>query len=280
MKSCTLWVCSLVLLTTHLTAAAPQTDPQQACRLALNNDPNALSSNEACQALVGQGEKGDAAAYQQLGALLLAQKQTSVGKRGLYYLSLAADNGNVDALDAIYQYLSERMSQGKVPLKWAYLLSYLEQHWQQQGKPQEHLFNEYQQWLALLEKSHSDPQHLPAKTIEALAIDFENGYFVGKNMKKASQLYQLAADQGRPFAQFKTAQLLYPHSPKKALPLLEQAANNHSADAMMMLGDHFGCHGQKSLAQTWYQRAAAAGHDYAQEELEALQQTGKPSQCD
>jgi TPR repeat protein len=234
------------------------------------------------------GDKGHNEAYYQLGQLIIHTKNVSAlnkgsvkkrHKKGLFYFVNAADSGNKKAITALSDYVNSKMEDGKIPLRFSHYLSYVEMDWQQQGKKTTHHYAAYETWLAQVEQSQLEPEKLGRTTLFEMAKDYENGYFLYKNPDMALKLYQMAADRGDTLAQYKAGDLLYPSKPAEAVSYLHQAAANQSADAMLRLGDHFGCQGKKKQALHWYDQALAKGSDYAADEKTALLKTGKPSQC-
>ncbi len=235
------------------------------------------------------GDKGHGEAYYQLGQLLIHTKNVkklnkgSVKKRhkkGLFYFVNAADGDNKNAIAALSEYVKSKMEGGKIPLRYSHYLSYVQMDWQQQGKKTNHHYGAYETWLAQVEQSQLEPEKLSRTTLAEMAKDYENGYFLYKNAEMAVKLYQMAADRGDAFAQYKAGDLLYSSKPAEAVNYLHQAAANQSGDAMLRLGDHFGCQGKKKQALHWYDQALAKGNDYAADEKATLLKTGKPSQCD
>lgn len=249
------------------------------CRQGLSQSAKAISAISACQLLLQHGQKGQAEAYFQLGQLLAADKSKSRVRKGLYYLVLAAEENHTGAIGFISQYVKDKMVDGKIPLRFSHYETYLKMDWTLTGNKDTHHYAQYQQWLTTVELAFEAPETLDDKTLTALAADYENGYFLGKNLDKAQQLYQLAAQKGNAEGQLKAGELIYLKDKQKALSYLTLAAKNQSSDAMLLLGDHYGCLGEKDKALKWYENAVKLGNEYAEEEKESILKTGRPSQC-
>lgn len=200
-------------------------------------------------------------------------------KRGLFYWVLAADQNNLSAIKALSAFVKSKMVDGKMPIKYGHYLSYVEADWKLNKKDPKHHYAIYQQWLNIVEQSLQNPQKLPTNALLDIATAFENGYYLGKNAKTALKLYQIAAKRNSPQGLYKTGELLFDDEQGLALNYLYKAAELKSSDAMLKLGDFYGCSGNKQQAEKWYKQAIKAGNEYAEDELESLQSDGKPSQC-
>lgn len=200
-------------------------------------------------------------------------------KRGLFYWVLAADQNNLSAIKALSEFVKSKMVDGKMPIKYGHYLSYVEADWALNQKDPKHHYAIYQQWLNIVEQSLQNPQQLPTNALLDIATAFENGYYLGKNPKTALKLYQIAAKRNSPQGLYKTGELLFDDEQGLALNYLYKAAELKSSDAMLKLGDFYGCTGNKQQAEKWYKQAIKAGNEYAEDELESLQSDGKPSQC-
>jgi TPR repeat protein len=253
------------------------------CQQSLTTSDLHISKQPACNTLLDLANEGNAQAYFQLGNLMVHTKHAVDGKkrikRGLFYLVMAADEKDQNAIAVLSNYVKTKMVNGKIPLRFSHYQTYVEQDWALNGKSDKHHHAAYEQWLNQVEQAHMDPKQLDAETLASIATDYENGYFLGGDLGKAEKLYKLAADKGSALGQFKTGEILYAKTPTQALAYLRKAAKNQSGDAMLKLGDHYGCKGDKAKAMQWYEQAIKQGNEYAADEKTALLQTGKPTQC-
>lgn len=253
------------------------------CQKQLQTSEQKLSQLNACQDLLKQANDNNSEPLFIFGHLLVTTQHKHNNsyrkKRGLFYWVLAADQNNISAIKSLSEFVKHKMIDGKMPIKYGHYLSYLEQDWKLNGENPQHHYIHYQQWLDLVEQSQSEPQKLANKILVDIATAFENGYFLGQSNKNALKLYKIAAERNDTKALYKAGELTYHSDQTKALEYLHQAAKQQSGDAMLKLGDHFACNGNKQQGEQWYKQAIEAGNEYAEEELESLQSTGKPSQC-
>lgn len=254
------------------------------CQQSLQSEDKSVNNLPGCKQLIKASTRDNPFADYQLGMALITSQHISNKqkrlRRGLYALITAADAGHRKAIHALSEFVKDKMQNGKLPIRWAHLIEYAEKDWQQLQQPQSHHYIDYQNWLAQVEQSQEDPKQLTANQLTNIAIDYQNGYFLGNQLQTAIKLFKLAAKKGNVVAQYKLGESLYPTDKTQALEYLMQAANNQSSDAMLMLGDHYGCQGNKEQALTWYQKAIALGNEYAEDERQTLIDTGKPTQCD
>lgn len=136
-------------------------------------------------------------------------------------------------------------------------------------------------WLELAAKNN----HIQA--INNLAICYQQGIGVEKDMKKAFSLYSLAVSKGDAMAEFNVGQAYYfglgvERNLSKALECVERAADAGCVNAYYMLGQIYE-NGEKTrdfeivqdidTAMAWYSKAAEKGYQPAIESLDRLQQT-------
>ena len=200
-------------------------------------------------------------------------------KRGLFYWVLAADQNNISAIKGLSNFVKSKMVDNKIPIKYGHYLSYLEADWALNQQDPKHHYAIYQQWLDTVEQSIQNPQQQSTKTLIDIATALENGYYLGRNPKNALKLYRIAAERNDKTALYKAGELLLEKDQRTALMYLYKAAEFRSGDAMLKLGDFFGCSNNKDQAEKWYRQAIQVGNEYAEEELESLKNSGKPSQC-
>lgn len=277
-------VLPFLLLFCGLPVAAAELDQlSKQCLQSLSGSTKAITTLPGCDTLFARANKGEPDAYYRLGQVLVngdySGDQRKRIKKGLFYLLMAADSNHRQAIAALSEYVKGKMIDGKIPLDLSHYESYVKMDWKLSGAKNTHHYVLYTRWLENVELSQTEPQKLSPQIQTQMAIDYENGYFLGRNPQRAEQLYKLAADQGNAFAQFKVAERLYPKAQAQALKLLHLAAEGRSADAMMALGDHYGCNGDSKKALSWYQQALEMGSEYAEEEIAAIKQSGKPSLC-
>ena len=255
----------------------------QSCQKQLQTSQQKLPQLTQCQHLLKQANSNNSEPLFIYGHLLVTSQHQHNNsyrkKRGLFYWVLAADQNNISAIKYLSEFVKQQMIDGKIPIKYAHYLSYLEQDWQLKGKDPQHHYAQYQQWLNLVEQSQSQPHKLANKILVDIATAFENGYFLGQSNHNALKLYQIAAARNDTKALYKAGELTYNTDQTTALKYLQQAAKQQSGDAMLKLGDHFACKGDKQQGENWYKQAIQTGNQYAEEELETLQNTGKPTQC-
>lgn len=234
------------------------------------------------------GTKGFDEAYYQLGVLLVHTKDVKAlnngsskkrHKKALFYFINAADNNNKSAIAALSQYIKSKMVDGKIPLRFSHLTDYAQMDWTQKGEKKEHHYAAYERWLEQVQQTRKDPQKADVKLLTQMAKDYENGYFLGENVEEAIKLYQIAAKKGDAFSQFKSGELLLDSKPIVAFEYLQQSAANQWPDAMLRLGDHYGCLGKKDQALQWYEKALVLGNENAADEKASMLETGKPTQC-
>lgn len=274
--------------------------PSEACRIALTTqdislckgvtftDEDAKWIRKAETKLRQSGEKGLNEAWYQLAHLVIYTKDvaalnrgsaTKRYKKGLFYFVMAADDNHPKAIVALSEYVKSKMEEGKIPIRYSHYLTYVQMDWALKGKSDNHHYAQYERWLAQVEQTRLYPQRVAVKTVVAMAQDYENGYFLGLAPDDALKLYQVAAKRGDALGQFKAGDLLYETNQALALTYLQQSAANQSADAMLRLGDHFGCLGNKEQALKWYEKALSKGNEFAADEKASVLETGKPSQC-
>jgi TPR repeat protein len=271
----------LLFLLTIPAAANNLASTVNECGQSIASSDKSLMSLPACKAIIDTAEKGVSEAYFQLGKLIVNSNKPSNRrlKKGLFYLVLAADDGHKQAASILSQYVKSKMIGGKIPLRHSHYVSYVEMDWQAQGKSDQHHYAAYERWLEQVEQARIAPQKMSAQTLVEMATDYENGYFLGGDLNKALKLYKIAAKKGHSTAQFKAGEMLFDSNKTQAIAYLQQAARNQSSDAMLKLGDHFGCQGNKQKALLWYEKAIKQGNEYAVDEKAALVKTGKPTQC-
>lgn len=136
-------------------------------------------------------------------------------------------------------------------------------------------------WLELAVKNN----HI--KAINNLAICYQQGKGVEKDLKKAFSLYSLAVSKGDAMAEFNVGQAYYfglgvVRNLSKALECVERAAEAGCVNAYYMLGQIYE-NGEKTndleivqdvdTAMAWYTKAAEKDYQPAIESLERLQQS-------
>lgn len=268
-----------LLFPVALLASSLMTQHQSTCRQSLDTKTTDIRELAGCKALLQAAAKGNVEGYYRFGQLLILDNNKSRIKRGLFYWVLAADEHHTPSINAISQYVKRKMVDGKIPLRFSHYVSYLEMDWKLKGSKKDHHYATYQVWLDQVEQAQLAPQKLAPNTLAAMATDFENGYFVGANPNLANKLFEMAANKGSALAQYKMGEMLYAKNQSKAIKYLQQAAKNNSSDAMLKLGEHFGCQGQKSTATQWFKRASQLENEYAEDEINALNENGKPTIC-
>jgi len=117
-----------------------------------------------------------------------------------------------------------------------------------------------------------------------MALIYQNGYGVKKDLKKAFELFSLAAAQNYPDALFSLA-LMYSSGEgvkqdlKTAFALTEKAANKDLASAQFNLGVMYyngdGVFHDYAKASRWYERAAEQNYALAQFNLALMYSEGK-----
>lgn len=140
-------------------------------------------------------------------------------------------------------------------------------------------------WLELAVKNN----HI--KAINNLAICYQQGKGVEKDLKKAFSLYSLAVSKGDAMAEFNVGQAYYfglgvVRNLSKALECVERAAEAGCVNAYYMLGQIYE-NGEKTndleivqdvdTAMAWYTKAAEKDYQPAIESLERLQQSFEPT---
>ena len=117
-----------------------------------------------------------------------------------------------------------------------------------------------------------------------LGWDYQNGQGVPKDLRKAAELYQKAADKGNAFAQNQLGTLYQsgegvPKDLRKAAELYQKAADQGGAMAQNNLGTLYqsgqGVPKDLGKATELYQKAADQGNAFAQNSLGVLYQSGE-----
>jgi TPR repeat protein len=109
-----------------------------------------------------------------------------------------------------------------------------------------------------------------------LGAAYDNGIGVKRDIDKALQWYQKAAEQGVAEAQFNLAHLLVTEeiSAVAAAEWMEKAAQQGLTDAEYLLGviyvEGIGVEMDPARARQWLKKAAAKGHAEAKRQLKAM----------
>ena len=122
-----------------------------------------------------------------------------------------------------------------------------------------------------------------------LGILYENGWGVPKDATKSRELYQKAADQDEPEAEFRLGEAFIldsafggsaPHDPQKGIALIEKAASHGNPHYMVSLGDFFqrgwwGVGKDEKRAVENFRKAADLGYSLGEAKLALAYDTGQ-----